>query len=130
MSTKTITPRKMIHALRYGKNVKQTTLAFKRIVSRKYPNDPYVIGSACALGKIGLTLDVDFINEEDQQVKKLCESCTEYMNDDFNTAMAMASLFELASKINSWQNQQAKISSIKKKKTPNVFFLLHLTNFS
>ena len=64
MSTKTITPRKMIHALRYGKNVKQTTLAFKRIVSRKYPNDPYVIGSACALGKIGLTLDVDFINED------------------------------------------------------------------
>src|SRR5205085_2422933 len=56
----------------------------------------------------------DFISEEDQQVKQLCESCTEYMNDDFNTAMTMALLFELATKVFSYQHQQLKISSIKK----------------
>jgi cysteinyl-tRNA synthetase len=56
----------------------------------------------------------DFDRGEDDEVKRLCDSCTQFMNDDFNTAMTMASLFELASKINAWQNQQAKISSIKK----------------
>jgi len=55
----------------------------------------------------------DFISEEDEQVQRLCNQCTEYMNDDFNTAMAMASLFELVSKIYSYQHQQLKISSIK-----------------
>ena len=56
----------------------------------------------------------DFNQQEDSEVKQLCDSCTIYMNDDFNTAMSMASLFELATKIFSWQNQQLKISSIKK----------------
>jgi cysteinyl-tRNA synthetase len=55
----------------------------------------------------------DYDRGEDDEVNRLIASCTEYMNDDFNTAMTMASLFELASKINAWQNQQAKISSIK-----------------
>lgn len=54
----------------------------------------------------------DFSQSEDDAVNKLINSLTEYMNDDFNTAMTMASLFELASKINAWQNQQAKIGSI------------------
>jgi cysteinyl-tRNA synthetase len=34
------------------------------------------------------------------------------MNDDLNTAMVLASLFELSSKIYSWQNAQLSISSI------------------
>ena len=56
----------------------------------------------------------DFSKEEDQKVNELCTSCTVFMNDDFNTAMVMASLFELASRIYSYQHQQLKISSIKK----------------
>jgi len=69
----------------------------------------------------------DYDRGEDDEVNRLIASCTEFMNDDFNTAMTMASLFELASKINAWQNQQAKISSIRKetfeqlKQTFNLF---------
>lgn len=65
--------------------------------------------------------------EENNQVLQLMNSCTEYMNDDFNTAMAMASLFELSSKIFSWKNEQLAIASIKKEtfellvKTFNAF---------
>src|SRR6185295_14851445 len=71
----------------------------------------------------------DFIAEEDQKVRELSESCVQFMNDDFNTAMTMASLFELASKIYSYQHQQLKISSIKKetfalmKQTFNIFVI-------
>lgn len=69
----------------------------------------------------------DFIQEEDEKVKRLINECSAFMNDDFNTAMAMASLFELASGIFAWQNQQLKITSIKKetfeilKQTFNTF---------
>jgi cysteinyl-tRNA synthetase len=71
--------------------------------------------------------DKDFDRGEDDEVNRLLASLTEFMNDDFNTAMTMASLFELTSKINAWQNQQAKISAIKKetfdrlKQSFNVF---------
>jgi cysteinyl-tRNA synthetase len=50
----------------------------------------------------------DFIHEEDKMVQQLCNECTIFLNDDFNTAMSMASLFELSSKIFSWQHQQLK----------------------
>jgi cysteinyl-tRNA synthetase len=69
----------------------------------------------------------DFREEENAQVLQLINSCTEYMNDDFNSAMAMASLFELSAKIFSWKNEQLLISSIKKEtfellqKTFNTF---------
>lgn len=58
MKKKTITPRKMIDALRYGKRVRQTTGAYTRFISRNNSDYPAVIGSACALGKIGLTLNI------------------------------------------------------------------------
>ncbi len=54
----------------------------------------------------------DFNQEEDNIVKQLIDSCTVNMNDDLNTAMVLASLFELSSKIYSWQNAQLNISSI------------------
>lgn len=65
--------------------------------------------------------------EENNQVLQLINSCTEFLNDDFNTAMAMASLFELSSKIFSWKNEQLAMASIKKEtfellvKTFNAF---------
>jgi len=67
------------------------------------------------LNKIQFTENAaDLDRGEDDEVNRLINSLTDFMNDDFNTAMTLASLFELASKINAWQNQQAKISSIKK----------------
>jgi cysteinyl-tRNA synthetase len=56
----------------------------------------------------------DFDQEEDNNLVQLCDACTVNMNDDFNTAMSLASLFELTSKIFSWQNGQLKISTIKR----------------
>src|SRR5207249_475352 len=52
--------------------------------------------------------------QENNDVLQLIDSCTLYINDDFNTAMVMGSLFELASKIFSWRHEQLNISSIKK----------------
>ncbi|MCY7408878.1 MAG: cysteine--tRNA ligase, partial [Chitinophagales bacterium] len=67
------------------------------------------------LSKISFTeIENDFVAEEDAKVRELCNSTIEFMNDDLNTAMALASLFELATKIFSWQNEQLKISTIKK----------------
>lgn len=71
--------------------------------------------------------DAEYKEAENNQVLQLINSCTEYMNDDFNTAMALASLFELSSKIFSWKNEQLAIASIKKEtfellvKTFNAF---------
>lgn len=56
----------------------------------------------------------DYNHEEDNNVLQLIDSLTTYMNDDLNTAMVLASLFELSSKIFSYQNGQLKISTIKK----------------
>lgn len=53
------------------------------------------------------------LNEDlDKQVQELCTSCTEYMNDDLNTAKALANLFELAPVINSLKGGQIKMSEI------------------
>ncbi|MGB3075672.1 MAG: cysteine--tRNA ligase [Chitinophagales bacterium] len=56
----------------------------------------------------------DFNADENTRVLGLINSCSEFMNDDLNTAMAMASLFELSGSIFSWKNEQLSISSISK----------------
>ncbi|MEP7127946.1 MAG: cysteine--tRNA ligase [Chitinophagales bacterium] len=58
--------------------------------------------------------NADFNPQENKRVLELINSCTEFMNDDLNTAMALASLFELSSSIFSWKNEQLSISSISK----------------
>ncbi|MGB0839484.1 MAG: cysteine--tRNA ligase [Chitinophagales bacterium] len=50
--------------------------------------------------------------EEDTHINKTCDLCYEHMNDDFNTAMTLADLFELSSKINAFYNKQLPINSI------------------
>lgn len=40
--------------------------------------------------------------EEDKEVRSLCDSCYQEMNDDFNTPKTIAALFELVSKINTY----------------------------
>ncbi len=51
-------------------------------------------------------------SELDFEIEKLCDDCYELMNDDFNTAMVLANLFELASKIFAIKNNQLDVSQI------------------
>ncbi len=55
--------------------------------------------------------------ETDNDIMRLCDSCREYMDDDFNTARTIASLFELSTLINSLKGgqipaQQVSASSV------------------
>lgn len=59
-------------------------------------------------------ISADFNVEEDKRIRTLIGSCTEFMNDDLNTAMALAALFELSSAIFSWRHEQLALSSISK----------------
>ncbi|MCS6992189.1 MAG: cysteine--tRNA ligase [Chitinophagales bacterium] len=51
--------------------------------------------------------------ETDKKIRELLTSCADHLNDDFNTALTLASLFELASYIFSWHNRQADLSDIR-----------------
>lgn len=48
----------------------------------------------------------------DQEIKSLCHACYEHMSDDFNSAKVIASLFEIASKINAFYHKQLPLSGI------------------
>lgn len=50
--------------------------------------------------------------ELDEQVKKWCNECGEFMSDDFNTAKVIANLFELAPVINSIKGGQIKADAL------------------
>jgi cysteinyl-tRNA synthetase len=58
------------------------------------------------------------INGKDEALEKeinaLCDGCYDLMNDDFNTAMVLANLFELSSKINSFKDKHISLDSISK----------------
>jgi cysteinyl-tRNA synthetase len=47
-----------------------------------------------------------------EQINQICDNCYHAMNDDFNTAKAIAELFNLLKKINSLQTEQLKFSEI------------------
>ncbi len=47
-----------------------------------------------------------------QKIKQLCDTCADYLNDDFNTAKVLANLFELSSLINSIKGGQIKVNEI------------------
>ena len=55
-------------------------------------------------------VDVDL----EKEINTSLEAVTEHMNDDFNTAKALAELFELSNKINSFANQQIPVGAISK----------------
>lgn len=64
------------------------------------------------------------INEElDKQVRQWCQECSEFMNDDFNTAKVLANLFELVPVINSLKGGQLKIHEL----SEDTFQLLQKT---
>jgi cysteinyl-tRNA synthetase len=64
------------------------------------------------------------INEElDKQVQQWCLECSEFMNDDLNTAKVLANLFELTPVINSLKGGQIKMHEI----SEDTFHLLQKT---
>lgn len=52
------------------------------------------------------------IDSLDKEIMTLCDRCKEYMDDDFNTAMTLANLFELSSKINAFHEKLVPLNSI------------------
>jgi len=55
------------------------------------------------------------VNESlEQEIIRLCGQCKEHMDDDFNTAMTLANLFELAAKINAFHDKLLPLNSISK----------------
>lgn len=48
----------------------------------------------------------------DTEIIALCQGCYAHMNDDFNSAMVLANLFELGSKANSFDNGQLPLTGI------------------
>lgn len=61
--------------------------------------------------------------ELDEQLVKGCQDCTDFMNDDFNTAKVLASLFEMVPVINSLKAGKIKPAAI----STNTFALLKKT---
>jgi cysteinyl-tRNA synthetase len=59
----------------------------------------------------------------DQQVHSFCTECADFMNDDFNTAKVIASLFELAPTINSIRSGQIAANAL----SASTFTLLKST---
>jgi cysteinyl-tRNA synthetase len=58
------------------------------------------------------------VNSGDEKLEKeinaLCDGCFDLMNDDFNTAMVLANLFELSAKINSFKDKHISLDGISK----------------
>lgn len=52
--------------------------------------------------------------ETNQEINNHLDAFIEHMNDDFNTAQALADLFELSTKINAFSQNQIQIGSIQK----------------
>lgn len=52
--------------------------------------------------------------EENEEIVKLCRECSFKMNDDFNTPMTLAVLFELCNKINAYYNKQQNVNVLSK----------------
>lgn len=48
----------------------------------------------------------------DKEITTLCEACFESLNDDFNTAATIASLFDMLKKINSFYSKAVNVNTI------------------
>lgn len=61
----------------------------------------------------GLEYNSGEINEtEETEIKAAIQACHDHMNDDFNTAQTLASLFEISNKVNAFANEQLPVGSI------------------
>lgn len=71
--------------------------------------------------------DAEFDEKLNQEVEKLCNECFIGLNDDFNTAITIASLFNLLKKVNLFYLKNINISSLSEEtyqKLKNVFITL------
>ena len=50
--------------------------------------------------------------DKEDQILALCQSCTDHMNDDFNTPRTIASLFGMAAHINTFNDNAMKVTGI------------------
>jgi cysteinyl-tRNA synthetase len=75
---------------------------YKKMVNglRILKNMQYVAGEAVAAA------------QKDEEIKKLCAACYTGLNDDFNTAVTIAALFNLLKKINSWYTNPASMQEV------------------
>lgn len=48
----------------------------------------------------------------DTEISELCDDCYTYLNDDMNTAMVLANLFELTAKVNSFHDKLIPVGNI------------------
>lgn len=53
-----------------------------------------------------------FDGQLDEEVNNLCDQCDEFMDDDLNTAVVLANLFELSSKINAFKDGILPVGAI------------------
>jgi len=53
-----------------------------------------------------------FNKDRDKETAELCAQCDTFMDDDFNTAMVLANLFELSSRINAFKEGLVPVGSI------------------
>lgn len=58
------------------------------------------------------TSEVSIDKKLEEEISSSCNACYEALNDDFNTALALASIFNLIKKINSFHTKQIAINSI------------------
>jgi cysteinyl-tRNA synthetase len=50
--------------------------------------------------------------KRDAEMRQFCADCTDYMNDDFNTAQALSALFEIGTVANACSHGQAPLEAI------------------
>lgn len=58
-----------------------------------------------------------------EEIQRLSEACYRFMSDDFNTARALAALFEIAGKINAFYHKQAPLHKL----DPEVYSFMKQT---
>jgi cysteinyl-tRNA synthetase len=82
------------------------------------------------LNQLVYTEDKSLFNEKlNKEIQDACRECYDGMNDDFNSAVSIAALFSLLTKINSFKNGVLNISALSPgtfndlKNTYTVFFL-------
>ncbi len=74
-----------------------------------------LMNASSSLEKLEYPASSGNVNDSlEKEIVNLCEQCKEHMDDDFNTAMTLANLFELSAKINSFQDKLVPLNSISK----------------
>lgn len=74
-----------------------------------------LMNSLNCLEKMQYPASESSINEElDKEILELCDKCKEMMDDDFNTAMTLAVLFDISGKVNSFHDKLIRLDTIRK----------------